>query len=219
MPALIWHHNTGNDEQNGQPQGVAPTTNKTGNHRGLPQRRTKRATTGGCPNGGGRMFDPKIHHRRSIRLQGYDYSQAGMYFITLCTQKRECLLGEIVDGHIQLNDAGRMVQTVWDEIPSHYSGADIDVFIAMPNHIHGIIAIVGAGPRACPDSVERQIIRATTNKRATTGGCPYGVVIIGCGASVQNHDHETICRRCETKGSAAIFCKVMATQLLGTHHS
>ena len=97
------------------------------------------------------MFDPKIHHRRSIRLQGYDYSQAGMYFITLCTQKRECLFGAIVDGHIQLNDAGRMVQTVWDEIPSHYSGADIDVFIAMPNHIHGIIAIVGAGPRACPD--------------------------------------------------------------------
>ena len=127
------------------------------------------------------MFDPKIHHRRSIRLQGYDYSQAGMYFITLCTQKRECLLGEIVDGHIQLNDAGRMVQTVWDEIPSHYSGADIDVFIAMPNHIDGIIAIVGAGPRACPDSVERQ-----------TNGQPQGVAPTGLSLSDVVHRFKTM---------------------------
>ncbi|MCY2945154.1 MAG: hypothetical protein NT142_11585 [Planctomycetota bacterium] len=96
------------------------------------------------------MFDPKIHHRRSIRLQGYDYSQAGMYFITLCTQKRECLLGEIVDGHIQLNDAGRMVQTVWDEIPSHYSGADIDVFIAMPNHSPIIRVPISMYSSPCP---------------------------------------------------------------------
>ncbi len=133
------------------------------------------------------MFDPKIHHRRSIRLQGYDYSQAGMYFITLCTQKRECLLGEIVDGHIQLNDAGRMVQTVWDEIPSHYSGADIDVFIAMPNHIHGIIAIVGAGPRACPDSVEPQ-----ANGQPQATGQPQGVAPTGLSLSDVVHRFKTM---------------------------
>ena len=156
------------------------------------QPQTKRATTGGCPYGGGRMFDPKIHHRRSIRLQGYDYSQAGMYFITLCTQKRECLFGAIVDGHIQLNDAGRMVQTVWDEIPSHYSGADIDVFIAMPNHIHGIIAIVGAGPRACPDSVEPQANgQRRTNGQPQANGQPQGVAPTGLSLSDVVHRFKT----------------------------
>ncbi len=67
-----------------------------------------------------------------------------------------------------LNDAGRMVKTVWDEIPEYYPGVDIDAFQIMPNHIHGII-IVGAAPRGRPVSGQPQ-----TGKRATTGGCPYG---------------------------------------------
>lgn len=88
--------------------------------------------------------------RRSIRLRGYDYSQAGAYFMTICTQNRECLFGEIVDGEMRLNAAGEMVQTVWDEIPAHYPGIDIDEFVVMPNHIHGIIVIVGAAPCGRP---------------------------------------------------------------------
>ena len=92
-----------------------------------------------------------VRSRRSIRLRGYDYSQAGAYFITLCTQNRQCLFGEIVDGGMQLNAAGKMVQTVWDEIPAYYPGIDIDEFIIMPNHIHGIVTIVGAAPRGRPD--------------------------------------------------------------------
>jgi len=98
-------------------------------------------------------YAPEKHHRRSIRLKDYDYSQSGAYFITICTQKRECLFGEIVDGEMRLNDAGQMVQTKWDELPKYYTGIDIDEFVIMPNHFHGIILIhdVGAGPRACPD--------------------------------------------------------------------
>ncbi|MGF1614694.1 MAG: hypothetical protein ACFCVA_12530 [Gammaproteobacteria bacterium] len=103
-----------------------------------------RAGTEACPYGG--KYDPAIHHRHSIRLQGYDYSQAGAYFVTVCTQKRECLFGEIVNGNMRLNDAGRMVQAVWDEIPAHYPDIDIDAFIVMPNHIHGIVVIVWAAP-------------------------------------------------------------------------
>ena len=91
-------------------------------------------------------------NRRSIRLQGYDYSQAGAYFVTICTQNRECLFGEIVDGEMRLNDAGKMIQVVWDEIPAYYPGIDIDSFIVMPNHIHGIVVIVGAAPRGRPES-------------------------------------------------------------------
>ena len=101
--------------------------------------------------------DSERHHRRSIRLKSYDYARAGAYFITLCVQDRACLFGNVVDGEGRLRDAGRMVQTVWDELPVHYLGVDIDAFAVMPNHIHGIIVLdgvdrVGAGPRACPRS-------------------------------------------------------------------
>ena len=95
--------------------------------------------------------DPAKHRRRSIRLKGYDYSQEGAYFVTVCTQNRECRFGNVVNGEMVLNDAGRMVQTVWDQIPDNYPGIKTDAFVVMPNHVHGII-IVGAIPRDCPRS-------------------------------------------------------------------
>lgn len=110
-------------------------------------------------------FNPEIHHRRSIRLQGYDYAQAGAYFVTICVQNRQCLFGEIVEGKMRLGAAGAMMQTVWDEIPVHYPGVDIAEFVVMPNHVHGIILVgsthrgysppndpVGAAPRGRPQS-------------------------------------------------------------------
>jgi len=96
-------------------------------------------------------YNPDIHHRRSIRLKGYDYSQAGAYFVTICTQNRECLFGDILNEEMILNDAAMMIQTVWDEMSRHYSGIETDEFVVMPNHVHGIVIIVGAGPCACPD--------------------------------------------------------------------
>jgi REP element-mobilizing transposase RayT len=96
-------------------------------------------------------FNPDIHRRRSIRLRHYDYAQAGAYFVTVCTQNRECLFGKIVDRTMVLSDAGKMIQMVWNKLPIHYDGVDIDQFIVMPNHVHGILVLVGAGPRACPD--------------------------------------------------------------------
>jgi REP element-mobilizing transposase RayT len=86
-------------------------------------------------------YNPDVHHRRSIRLKGYNYAQAGAYFVTICTQGRECLFGEIKNGEMELNPAGRMVQAVWEELPEHYSGVEVDEFIVMPNHVHGIIII------------------------------------------------------------------------------
>ena len=79
------------------------------------------------------------HHRRSIRLQGYDYSQSGAYFVTIVAQNRECLFGEIVDGAMQLNNAGRMVATEWGALPERFTTIQLDEFVVMPNHIHGII--------------------------------------------------------------------------------
>src|SRR3990167_909919 len=101
-------------------------------------------------------YDPDKHHRRSIRMRGYDYMQEGVYFITVCTQDQQCLFGEIVDGEIRLNDAGRMVQAVWEELSIHYPGVEGDGFVVMPNHFHGIIVIadvtVGADLRVGPNS-------------------------------------------------------------------
>ena len=82
-----------------------------------------------------------LSHRRSIRLKAYDYSRKGAYFITICTQNRECLFGRIVDQEMCLSDGGRMVQVVWNDLPSNYPGIEIDAFVIMPNHIHGIIII------------------------------------------------------------------------------
>ena len=89
------------------------------------------------------LYNPDKHHRRSIRLKGYDYRQAGAYFVTICTKNRACWFGAVADGEMQLNDAGRAAQASWDELPIRFPNLRLDVFVVMPNHIHGII-IVGA---------------------------------------------------------------------------
>jgi putative transposase len=87
-------------------------------------------------------YDPNKHHRRSIRLQGYDYSQAGAYFVTMCTQNRELLFvaDEVVD----------MIQRWWNKLPEKFPGVETDAFVIMPNHSHGIIVTVGVNPRVDP---------------------------------------------------------------------
>jgi len=86
-------------------------------------------------------FDPKIHHRRSIRLQGYDYSQAGAYFVTIVAWQREVLFVEIVNGEMDLNDYGKIVLNAWTDLPNHYHHAELGAFVIMPNHAHGIILL------------------------------------------------------------------------------
>ena len=97
-------------------------------------------------------YDPARHHRRSIRLRGYDYRQAGAYFVTICTQDRELMFGEVVGGQTRLNGPGQMVESIWRELSQHYPGVEVDTFVVMPNHVHGIIILVGAGTGACPDN-------------------------------------------------------------------
>jgi putative transposase len=80
-------------------------------------------------------------YRRSIRLRGYDYSQAGAYFITICTALRECVLGEICEGQMHLSAAVIAVERVWWELPTRFPAVGLDSFIIMPNHVHGIIVI------------------------------------------------------------------------------
>ncbi|MDD3580050.1 MAG: transposase [Desulfobacca sp.] len=86
-------------------------------------------------------FDPKKYHRRSIRLSGYDYSQAGAYFITFCTHQRQSLLGQVIDGQMVLNAAGQAVWEVWEMLPGRFPTISLGDFTVMPNHVHGIIII------------------------------------------------------------------------------
>ena len=119
-------------------------------------------------------YDPEIYHRKSIRLRGYDYSQAGAYFVTICTKSKEYLFGDVVEGGMRLNEVGKMVQMIWDELPKYYQGVAINAFQIMPNHVHGIIILkhqnfsVGAGPRACPKN-------AAGPRACSSTGQPQGV--------------------------------------------
>jgi REP element-mobilizing transposase RayT len=81
--------------------------------------------------------------RRSIRLREYDYSQPGAYFITICTQDRKCLFGQIENGQVVLSAAGEIAQSVWIGLPSRFPSVGLDEYVVMPNHVHGII-LVGA---------------------------------------------------------------------------
>lgn len=92
--------------------------------------------------GEGEMGVNKIKRRKTLRLKDYDYSEAGAYFVTMCTCDHQNMFGEIVDAEMQMNDRGRVVESYWNELPAHYPEIELDAFVVMPNHIHGIIIIV-----------------------------------------------------------------------------
>jgi len=81
------------------------------------------------------------HHRHSIRLKNWDYSSPGYYFVTICSCGRQPIFGEIVDGETVLSEIGKIAIKCWKEIPQHYQCVELNEFIIMPNHIHGIIII------------------------------------------------------------------------------
>lgn len=82
--------------------------------------------------------------RRSIRLNGYDYTQEGAYFVTIVTLDRRCIFGNIEGGEMRLSRIGNIVKEIWQSVPLHYPHVTTDYFVIMPNHIHGIIERVGA---------------------------------------------------------------------------
>jgi len=86
-------------------------------------------------------YNPKYHHRRSIRLKGYDYTQEGLYFITLCIQDREHIFGEIKNGEMHLNAFGKIAEMEWHNTPIIRDNVALHEHIIMPNHMHGIIEI------------------------------------------------------------------------------
>jgi putative transposase len=106
-------------------------------------------------------YNPDIHHRRSIRLKGYDYPATGSYFITICAHERECLFGEIVDGEMMLNEFGTVVKDEWLKSSGIRSEIQLNEYVVMPNHIHGIVCMVGEHRFARPVKGDQPI--APTN--------------------------------------------------------
>lgn len=129
-------------------------------------------------------FNRDIHNRRSIRLQNYDYSSAGAYFVTICVQHRESIFGNVINGDMVLNDAGLMVQKVWEDLPFKCPGIEIDKFIIMSNHVHGIIFIVGAPlvGALCNGA-------NPSNKRAGTRPAPTLGDVVGIFKSIATHQY------------------------------
>ena len=88
-------------------------------------------------------YDPEKHHRRSIRLRGYNYSKPGTYFVTICTHEKRKLFGDIINGEMHLNESGKVAQWIWNAIPQYYPGIKLDQYVVMPNHLHGILINTG----------------------------------------------------------------------------
>lgn len=123
-----------------------------------------------------KQYNPHIHHRRSIRLKGYDYSQRGAYFITICVQDRACLFGRVADGQMELNEAGKMIEKWWQKIPEKFPDVELGEYTVMPNHFHAVVLNtgvgVGAGPRVRPcDTGDRidAIMNFDAGENSTTG--------------------------------------------------
>jgi len=118
-------------------------------------------------------YNPHIHHRRSIRLKGYDYSQTGAYFITICCHNRMLRFGTVevlgpdnMDVQMILNDFGQTAYNEWAKLPERFLNVELDVFQIMPNHMHGIIIlndVVGATLAVAQDNTgnDNDVIGAT----------------------------------------------------------
>ena len=122
--------------------------------------------------------------RRSIRLRGYDYSKAGAYFLTICTYNRKSLFGEIKKGEMCLNDLGRLLEEEWCKSALVRSEIELDSWVVMPNHLHGIVMITAGDVRVVPDGERDQRTGEGDQPVAPTGGVDTGTRRKSIGALV-----------------------------------
>ena len=123
-------------------------------------------------------YDPEIHHRRSIRLRGYDYSQPGSYYVPLCTQGKEHLFGQIVEGEMHPNERGDCVARCWKWLAQQYLYIDLDEWTVMPNHLHGIIVITdGTGASRNAPTETCGIVGRGGSRTAPTKRKPLGRLV------------------------------------------
>ncbi|PKN13104.1 MAG: transposase [Deltaproteobacteria bacterium HGW-Deltaproteobacteria-4] len=113
-------------------------------------------------------FNPNFHRRRSIRLNDYDYTRAGAYFVTICAFERECLFGEVVDGVMRLNVHGKIAQEEWLLTAELRDYVVLDEYIVMPNHFHAVLMIDDCRGTACRALDDDVAVEQGTARRALT---------------------------------------------------
>ncbi len=121
-------------------------------------------------------YNPEIHHRRSIRLQGYDYTNSGIYFVTICCYQRQNLFGSVNNGKMETNVIGQIVSNLWQKIPQHFLNVELDEFILMPDHLHGIIIISeSTGKSSLANTVQN--FKSVSSRKINRINKNYGVSI------------------------------------------
>ena len=137
-------------------------------------------------------YDPEEHHRRSIRLKGYDYSLTGAYFVTICVQDGQCFLGEITKEEMVLNPPGAMVQERWLALQQRFPNIELDAMVIMPNHIHGILVItveVVVGDGLVPPRKRQPAERSTAAQNTGLRVAPTIGEIVGAFKSVTTNQY------------------------------
>lgn len=153
-------------------------------------------------------------NRRSIRLKGYDYAQQGAYFVTTCVNNRECLFGDVFDEEIILNECGRMVDKWWRELMRKYDTVELDEYVVMPNHFHGIILVVqknengnvGADLRVRPKNKNNP-----HNGNNFNNGHGNNYVVNGGNIEVKGQTHRSAPTLVPTVGTIVQWFKTMST--------
>jgi len=139
-------------------------------------------------------YNPAFHHRCSIRLKGYDYSQTGAYFITICAHNRECLFGEIVGSNgirleMRLNEYGEIVWDEWEKSAHIRAEIELGEFVVMPNHFHAIVLITGRGDRpVAPTKTTPPTVAPTPNGPKSKS---IGALMSGFKSAVTKRINET----------------------------
>ncbi len=112
-------------------------------------------------------YDPRQHHRRSIRLPHYDYRNPGSYYVTICIHEKRCVFGEVKNNIVCLNEMGQIAQRNWLALPQRFPTLEMDEYIIMPNHIHGIITITERPSSTDAPALSKimQIFKGATSKQ------------------------------------------------------
>jgi REP element-mobilizing transposase RayT len=131
--------------------------------------------------------DRQRRTRRSIRLPGFDYSSPGNYFVTVCADRRRCLFGRIEKDETVLTGLGEAARKCWIEIPQHFPNVEIDSYVVMPNHLHGILVINPKFPEASRQP--RSTLIAESFGKPVSGSIP--TIVRSFKAAVTKHAHES----------------------------
>jgi putative transposase len=116
------------------------------------------------------MTEKEFPNRKSIRLKEYDYVQAGAYFVTICSSNKQSIFGRVEEDAVRLNALGRVVDECWRQIPDHFANAEVDEYLIMPNHLHGIIVL------ECRDTIHRVRESSSESKTESFGNPIAGTI-------------------------------------------